>query len=325
MPLIGMRLGVASVTKKREEAAGGGSDREDAWDGLVREFLLFLRVEKGLSPRTLEAYGRDLQRFADFARRTGAKGPEDIKRDELTAFLGFLAEEGLSPRSVARATAAVRRFHRFLLEEGGKGDYAALDLRYPRYVRKLPRVISIPEVERLLEQPFSRHPLELRDRAILETLYATGMRVSELVGLDVEDLDITEAEVRVMGKGSRERVVPLGSKSLEALRDYLKEGRPLLARSPGQRALFLNSRGRRITRQGVWEILKSRAEKVGLRGKVTPHTLRHSCATHLLERGADLRYIQELLGHASIGTTQVYTHVSRERIREVYQRSHPRA
>ncbi|MEJ5186623.1 MAG: site-specific tyrosine recombinase XerD [Candidatus Geothermincolales bacterium] len=303
-----------------------GSRRDrNAWDELVREFLLFLRVEKGLSPRTLEAYGRDLERFVRYARRVGADKPEDLDRAQLTDFLAFLAEEGLSLRSVARATAAVRRFHRFLVEEGRGQGYAALDLHYPRYVRKLPRVISQSEVERLLEQPFPRDPAGLRDRAILETLYATGMRVSELVGLDLDDLDLGEAEVRVMGKGSRERVVPLGSKALAALEDYLREGRPALVRSSVQRALFLNSRGRRLSRQWVWEILKARAERVGLGDKVTPHTLRHSCATHLLERGADLRYIQELLGHASIGTTQVYTHVSKERIREVYLRAHPRA
>jgi integrase/recombinase XerD len=306
--------------------AEGKAEREaDAWDELVREFLLYLRVEKGLSPRTLEAYGRDLGRLARFARRVGARGPEELERKQLTAFLSFLGEEGLSPRSVARATAAVRRFHRFLVEEGRGGGYAALDLHYPRYVRRLPRVISQKEVERLLDLPFPQGPAGLRDRAVLETLYATGMRVSELVGLDLEDLDLAEAEVRVMGKGGRERVVPLGSKALEALRDYLREGRPALVRVPGQRALFLSNRGRRLTRQGVWEMLRTRAEKVGLGEKVTPHTLRHSCATHLLERGADLRYIQELLGHASIGTTQVYTHVSKERIREVYLRAHPRA
>lgn len=317
---------VKSMTGESEGSAGGERARgEDCWDELVREFLLYLRVEKGLSPRTLEAYGRDLERFVHFARGLGAGGPEELKREELTAFLGQLAEEGLSPRSVARTTAAIRRFHRFLLEEGRRASHAALDLRYPRYVRRLPRVISVAEVERLLGQPFARNPIGLRDKAILETLYATGMRVSELVGLDVEDLDLLEAEVRVMGKGSRERVVPVGSKALEALREYLEAGRPALAKYPGQRALFLNTRGRRLTRQRVWEILRGKAERVGLGGRVTPHTLRHSCATHLLERGADLRYIQELLGHASIGTTQVYTHVSKERIREVYLRAHPRA
>lgn len=295
------------------------------WPALVSEYLAYIKVERGLSPRTVEAYGRDLRRWVDFISRRGKSSPDEVKREEITLFLRELRGRGLSPRSLARVTTTLRSFQRFLVEEGTYGSLPVADLASPRHVRALPKVLSQEEAERLLEQPILEDPRGLRDKAILETLYSTGTRISELTGLDLEDVDLRERELRVMGKGSRERIVPVGDAAADALRAYLGLGRPRLSRSSGQRALFLNHRGGRLTRQGVWELVKKYAGRVGLQEKMTPHTLRHSCATHLLENGAGLRYVQELLGHASVSTTQIYTHVSKARIKEAYLRAHPHA
>lgn len=302
----------------------GRRPEETEWPAMIREFLVFIKVERGLSPRTVEAYGRDLGKWADFAARRGRASPDQVERVDITDFLEELRASGLSDRSVARATASLRGFQRFMVEEGIIDRLPAADLPYPRQLRRLPRVLTQNEARSLLEQPIIEDPGGLRDRAILETLYGTGIRISELTGLDIEDLDLGECEMRVLGKGSRERVVPLGEAAVVSLREYLARGRPRMAKSRQQRALFLNRRGGRLTRQGVWGRVRYYAERVGLEDKMTPHTLRHSCATHLLENGADLRYIQELLGHASVSTTQVYTHVSRGRLREVYMSAHPR-
>lgn len=306
------------------EMAGPGTSRS-IWASLWREFLVYLRVERGLSERTVEAYRRDVGRLVDFAEKERVASPGEMTMEQITAFLEEMRALGLSTRSLARLSASLRTFQRFLLEEG-RGDCLPLgDLPYPRYPRALPRVLTQEEVSALLDQPLPGDAFGLRDRAILETLYGTGMRISELVSMDVEDLDLVEGEVRVLGKGSRERLVPVGGRAAEALAVYLTHGRTKLTRTPSQRALFLNARGGRLTRQGAWGVVRKYARRVGLEGKMTPHTLRHSYATHLLERGVDLRYIQELLGHASVSTTQIYTHVSRERLREVYLRAHPRA
>jgi len=304
---------------------GNLNGEDSAWPGLLREFLVYLRAERGLSERTVDAYRRDMARLVDFALREGVRSPGEMGREQITAFLEEMAKTGLSPRSLARLTASLRAFQRFLVQDGGGEALPLGDLPYPRHARKLPAVLSLEEVEALLEQPMPGDALGLRDRALLETLYGTGVRISELVYLDLEDLDLEEGEMRVMGKGSRERVVPVGGRAAEALATYLAHGRPRLSRSPSQRALFLNSRGGRITRQGVWGVVRKYAERVGLKDRMTPHTLRHSYATHLLENGVDLRYIQELLGHASVSTTQIYTHVSRKHLKEVYLRSHPHA
>lgn len=298
---------------------------ETAWPALVNEYLVYIKVEKGLSPRTVEAYGRDLRRWSDFISRCGKSTPQEVEREEITLFLEEMRGRGLSPRSLARTTATLRSFQRFLVEEAIYGSLPATDLPSPRHAHILPRVLSQEEVERLLEQPIPEDPPGLRDKAILESLYGTGIRISELTGLDLEDMDLGERELRVLGKGARERVVPIGDAAAAALREYVGLGRPKLARDSSQRALFLNQRGGRLTRQGAWELVKKYAGRVGLREKITPHTLRHSYATHLLENGADLRYIQELLGHASISTTQIYTHVSKARVRESYLKAHPHA
>ncbi|MGQ9474794.1 MAG: site-specific tyrosine recombinase XerD [Actinomycetota bacterium] len=307
-----------------EEAGEIDLAGETAWSAWLREFLVYLRVEKGLSERTVEAYQRDMRRLVKFALRQGVSTPGEMGREQVTTFLEEMETKGLSPRSVARLTASLRAFQRFLAQEGPGETLPIGDLPYPRYAKRLPAVLSQEEVGMLLDQPMSGDALGLRDRAILETLYGTGIRISELVSLDLEDLDLEEREMRVLGKGSRERVVPVGGRAVEALASYLTHGRPRLSRVPSQRALFLNARGRRITRQGAWGVVKKYARRVGLEERMTPHTLRHSYATHLLESGMDLRYIQELLGHASVSTTQIYTHVSQGRLREVYLRSHPR-
>lgn len=298
---------------------------EAAWQALLKEYLVYIRVEKGLSPRTVEAYGRDLKRWSEFIAGRGKATPCEVEREEVTMFMESLRQEGLSARSAARVASALRGFQRFLIEEGEYGSLPDSGLSPPRHGRRLPRVLSQDETRRLLEQPLARDAPGLRDRAILETLYGTGIRISELTGLDLEDMELGEREMRVMGKGARERVVPVGETAAVALQEYLRFGRPKMARSAGQRAVFLNQRGGRLTRQGAWEVVKKYAGRVGLEERMTPHTLRHSYATHLLENGADLRYIQELLGHASISTTQIYTHISGSGLRESYLKAHPHA
>lgn len=295
------------------------------WSDLLDEYLVFIKVERGLSPRTIEAYGRDLRRWCDFISSRGKTSPPQVERGELTLFMEELRAAGLAPRSRARVAAALRGFQRFLAEESACGTMPAADLPSPRHALTLPRVLSQEEAFRLLEQPMVEDAPGLRDKAILETLYGTGIRISELTGLDLEDVDLGEMEMRVMGKGSRERVVPVGEAAVASLREYVGVARPKLARNPAQRAVFLNQRGGRLTRQGAWGLVRKYAARAGLRDKMTPHTLRHSYATHLLENGADLRYIQELLGHASISTTQIYTHVSKARLREAYLDAHPHA
>jgi integrase/recombinase XerD len=298
---------------------------DEWWRKLLGEYLVYLRVEKGMSPRTVEAYGSDLRRWMDFFSQRGRHHPGDIRREEVTEFLEELRRRGLSPRSLARSIASLRGFSRFLVEEGGGDPLPVADVHTPKHIVRLPRVLSQEEVSILLDQPIADNPPGLRDKAILEVLYGTGIRISELVGLDVEDIDLVEREMRVLGKGARERVVPIGEKAALALINYLNAGRPRLQVSQVNRAVFLNQRGGRLSRQGAWEVVRKYAGRVGLKEKMTPHTLRHSCATHLLENGADLRYIQELLGHASIATTQIYTHVSRSRIRDAYLDAHPHA
>jgi integrase/recombinase XerD len=309
------------------ERAGSGGDAHDhyQWESLLNEFLLYLRVEKALSSKTIEAYGRDLRRWTCFMAGEGKRSPGQVQREDITAFMEELARTGLSARSRARVTASLRSFERFLVEEGIDERMQTLSLAGPKHEQRLPRVLSQAEIARLLDQAWLEDPGGMRDKAILETLYGTGIRISELTGLDIEDLDLADSEARVMGKGSRERVVPVGGAAAQALRDYLRLGRPALTKSARERAVFLNKRGGRLSRQGAWEIVKKYGARAGLKGKMTPHTLRHSCATHLLENGADLRYIQELLGHASISTTQIYTHLSKAKIKQIYLKAHPHA
>ncbi|MGH2692623.1 MAG: site-specific tyrosine recombinase XerD [Actinomycetota bacterium] len=298
----------------------------------VERFLDHISVERGLSGNTIEAYRRDLTRYAEFLREHGRRNPALAGETEIAAFIQELSESEYEPgkpyrpASVARTLAAVRSFHKFLVREGDADADPAEGVSRPKVARNLPRPLTVDEVSSLVAAPGKDgKPATLRDRAILETLYGAGLRISELVGLDVDDLDLDEGSVRAVGKGSKERVVPLGRYATRALQSYLVRGRPSLAGPRSGGALFLNQRGGRLTRQGTTNIIKAQAKRAGIRKRVTPHMLRHSFATHMLEGGADVRAVQELLGHASVATTQIYTLVTKDRLREVYFDAHPRA
>jgi integrase/recombinase XerD len=284
-------------------------------------FLNYLAVEKGVAANTLDAYRRDLARYLRMMERPG---PDDVGRDDMHAFLSRLAEAGVSARSAARCLAAVRGFHRFLLREGLASSDPTIDIETPRGWQRLPRTLSGSEVESLLGQPDANTPQGIRDTAMLELLYATGLRVSELTGLRVGDVNLEREFLLVMGKGSKERVVPFGEVATRALQRYLSGARSLLLKGAESDALFISSRRRQITRQMFWERLRHYAQKAGIRKHVSPHALRHSFATHLLDNGADLRSVQAMLGHADISTTQIYTQVSRERLRQLHEKYHPR-
>jgi integrase/recombinase XerD len=305
----------------------------DELDGMLAEYETWLRVERGLAPNSLAAYRRDLRRYTAYLRRRGVTG--DVAHVDEQVVAGFVEElqqartdDGLrryKESSIARALAAVRSFHRFCLEEGLLRSDPSEEVGAPRVPQGIPKALTEAEVEALLDAVPGDGPRPRRDRAILELLYAGGLRISELVGLDLGDVDLYDGLVRVLGKGNKERVAPLGRTAREAVGDYLTTGRPELAGRTSTPALFLNARGGRLTRQGAWLIVRAAGDRAGLRGRLFPHVLRHSCATHMLDRGADIRVVQELLGHASLSTTQVYTKVSPERLRAVYEAAHPRA
>jgi len=287
-------------------------------------------VERGLSANTLSSYRRDLRRYVAAMAAAGRIGIADVGEQDVAAFLAGLRRGDdehppLSAASAARAMAAVRGLHRFAVREGLRGNDPAGAVAPPQAPRRLPKAIAVQDVERLLDAAgFDGTPLALRDRALLELLYGTGARISEVVALAVDDLE--RDAVLLRGKGGRERMVPVGSYARRAVADYRVRARPALAAAGrGSSALLLNARGGRLTRQGAWAILRAAADKAGLGGELSPHTLRHSFATHLLDGGADVRVVQELLGHASVTTTQIYTLVTVDRLREVYAAAHPRA
>ena len=297
----------------------------------IAAFLNYAQVERGLAANTIAAYRRDLQKFAAFCQPRRLV-PSGVERKHVVEFLGRLYQQGLDSRSVARQLVTLRNFFRFLAQENVVRHDPVEHIESPRVWKRLPKFLSLEEVEKLLAPPSAglataeiATPLGLRDRAMLEVLYATGLRVSELVKLKVADLQLDAGIVRCLGKGNKERVVPLGRKSLAALDDYLRRGRPALTRRRTTPYLFVSRRGGAMTRQNFWMLLRRRARAAGVRAHLSPHTLRHSFATHLLERGADLRAVQLLLGHADISTTQIYTHVAQERLRQIYRTHHPRA
>jgi integrase/recombinase XerD len=285
----------------------------------LQAFLDGLAVERGLSPNTVAAYRRDLSHHLAFVASQGLSEPAQVEESHLILYLGKLRRSGLAPATLMRKLSALRAFYRYLVREERLATDPTTNLPATRLLRRLPSVLSIEEVERLLAQPDAATARGRRDRAMLELLYATGLRVSELVGLSRSDLRLDLGLVRCVGKGSKERIVPVGQPALGAVRAYLA------ARRDASPVLFLGNKGRPLTRVACWRIVGRYARQAGLRGPITPHTLRHSFATHMLDAGADLRAIQELLGHASIATTQIYTHVSADRLREVYQAHHPRA
>ncbi|HEX6533834.1 MAG TPA: site-specific tyrosine recombinase XerD [Gemmatimonadaceae bacterium] len=298
-------------------------------DAIARDFLLerfadFLSLEQGSAATTSEAYGRDLARFAVYARTRGASGPTSVTARSLRDYVYHLKDLGLAPSSIRRNISAVRTYYRFLLGEGIVVEDPTERLETPKRWLTLPEVLTVDEVERLLAAPTLDEPFAFRDRAMLELGYGAGLRVSEWITIGVKDVLLDEALVRVFGKGSKERLVPIGRRAIAAVAIYLRELRPRLERGGGRGALLLNARGEPLTRMGAWKILRKYVERAGLTKHVSPHTLRHTFATHLLEGGADLRAVQEMLGHADIATTQIYTHVDREYLRQVHKQYHPR-
>jgi len=288
-------------------------------------FLTHVKVEKGLSANTVAAYQRDLAKFNGFAQKRKLT-LEGVNRDDLVDFLAGMYREKLESRTVARHLVTLRNFFRFAQVQELITTDPSLNLESPKIRRNLPGYLRLEEVERLLVQPDASKALGLRDRAMLEVLYSTGLRVSELIGLRVTDLDAKVGCVRCIGKGDKERIVPVGRKALGIVAKYLQNARPkLLGKGVSSQALFVNRRGKSLSRVGVWKILSAYGRRAGLRVALTPHMLRHSFATHLLERGADLRSVQLMLGHADISTTQIYTHVVEERLKQIYKAHHPRA
>jgi integrase/recombinase XerD len=291
-------------------------------DHLLDQFINQLKVEKGLARNTIEAYSHDLIGFFEFlARRRVA--PTGVHQEDLVSFITEKRSQ-LASRSMARCLVSIRMFYRFLVSEGKIASNPARLLGIPKLYQHLPHVLNRDEVEALLSQPDMNTPLGTRDKAIFEILYATGLRVSELIGLTMTNFNLEAGYIRTMGKGSKERIIPMGSKAIDSLKEYLVSSRHSLLREVPCSYLFLNCWGRPMTRQGLWKVLKNYALRAGITKNVTPHTLRHSFATHLLEGGADLRSVQVMLGHSDISTTQIYTHVARERLKEVHEKYHPR-
>jgi integrase/recombinase XerD len=293
----------------------------------ISSFLMHVKVEKGLSSNTVAAYKRDLLKFDAFAQKRKLV-LETVSRDDLVDFLSGLYRQNLESKSVARHLVTLRNFFRFAQTQELIPADPSINLESPKIRRSLPGYLRLEEVERLLAQPDAKTPLGLRDRAMLEVLYSTGLRVSELISLRVPDLDAKVGCVRCIGKGDKERIVPVGRKALGMVEKYLREARPQLfgkGKASTSPALFVNRRGAPLSRVGVWKILSAYGRRAGLRVALTPHMLRHSFATHLLERGADLRSVQLMLGHADISTTQIYTHVVEERLKQIYKAHHPRA
>lgn len=295
---------------------------------LVREFVVHLTIERGSSPHTVDAYSRDLSAYVSLLSGRGVGSPDNVRGEDVVAFVASLRETGLAASSIERKLAAVKSFHKFLVREGVTENHPTARVPLPKVPDRLPDVIGIDDAERLLSQPFASTPAGLRDRAILETLYGCGIRVSELTGLDLTEIDLKAGFLRVFGKGGKEREVPVGGAAARALDEYLTHGRPYLkskkrARRADSAAVFVNTWGGRLTRQTVFGIVRRYGARAGF--ALHPHTLRHSYATHMLEGGADLRVLQEILGHSDIATTQIYTHVDRHHIREEYLSTHPRA
>lgn len=292
----------------------------------IDDFLAFLELERGLSKNTCAGYEKDLLQFGDFLRRSGGAGTwRDVRADDLSAWLAELNDEGISAKSAARKLSAVRTLAKRLVAVGVRVDDFSEIVSSPKTRRALPETLSVEEVSRILEAPFPATPQGLRDRAMLELMYGSGLRASELCAIEIQAINFADGVVRVRGKGSKDRIVPVGSRAVAAIRDYLSEGgRPRLAKPRTGSTLFISTWGKAISRKTLWVILQERVRSAGIDRKVHPHQLRHAFATHLLANGADLRVIQEMLGHADIGTTQIYTAVERSRLIDEHRRTHPR-
>jgi len=293
--------------------------------GLLEEFLNYLTVERGLSSNTIISYRQDLLRFIDHCVTVmGASGLGSVKRQDISNYLLSLKDKGLSSNSISRALVSIKSFFRFLLAEGFLKDDVTAALESPKLIRPLPKVLLLSEVEKILAAPDTRDPIGIRDKAVLEIMYATGMRVSEVVTLRMADVDFDLGIVKCMGKGGKERIVPLGKKAQDAVTRYIEKVRGKMVKEKADPHLFLSRLGRKISRQTFWKMVKVYARRSRIKKDIMPHTLRHSFATHLLERGADLRVVQEMLGHADIATTQIYTHINKERLKAIHKQFHPR-
>ncbi|GAX91866.1 site-specific tyrosine recombinase XerD [Effusibacillus lacus] len=294
-------------------------------DRLIERFIHYLAVERGLSQNTLESYQRDLIAYTEFLRKNGISDINQTRRANIIAYLAEMQKMGRATSTISRTLASTRAFYGFLLRDGLIDGDPTSNLESPKIEKRLPQVLSVKDVEVLLESPDLRTHTGLRDKAMLELLYASGIRVSELVSLNLEDVNLNMGFLKCYGKGAKERIIPLGGVALKMLGEYLNRARHKLVRDETELSLFVNHHGQRLTRQGFWKIIKKYAKTANIQIKITPHTLRHSFATHLLENGADLRSVQEMLGHADISTTQIYTHITKSRLKEVYAKTHPRA
>lgn len=304
------------------DTAMGGHKMEEQ----LLDYLHYLTIERGLSQNTRISYQRDLTQYLEFLKKNDIQSWQEIDRFTVVQFLQKLQEEKKSSATVTRMITSLRRFHQFLRQERYTDHDPMQHIETPKKVQKLPDTLSLKEVERLIETPNTKEVLGIRDRAILEVLYATGLRVSELIGLKLNDLHLSMGLLQTIGKGDKERIVPLGDIAIQWIECYLEESRPILTtKHPEEAHLFVNNHGTGLSRQGIWKNLKAIVRKAGITKNVTPHTLRHSFATHLLENGADLRTVQELLGHADISTTQIYTHITKKRMTDVYKEYFPRA
>jgi integrase/recombinase XerD len=289
---------------------------------LLDQFINYLRIERGLANNTIASYSRDLLRFSKFIEDQGAS-PLRVSRDQVSQYIQNFGKD-MSARSVARNISAIKSFFRYLVAEGRVEDNPARLIETPRASMRLPQVLSRDEIESLLAQPDENVPRGKRDRAMLECLYATGLRVTELINLKISDINLESGYLRTLGKGSKERMVPIGDTAMEAIKDYLSEGRPNLTKAKVSPYLFLSSRCKPLSRQGFWKIIKKYGLRAGIKKKISPHSIRHSFATHLIGAGADLRSVQVMLGHEDISTTQIYTHISREHLKDVHEKYHPR-
>jgi integrase/recombinase XerD len=291
---------------------------------LLDEFINYLSVEKGLSKNTIASYRTDLSSFLNYLESKGFNNIEKIKRDNITVYLLYLKDKGLSGNSVSRALVAIKMFYRFLAQENFIKDNVAGVLESPKLIRPLPNVLNITEVEKLLSAPDIRDWMGIRDKAALELMYATGMRVSEMVDLPTSTINLDMGFIKCRGKGDKERIVPIGTHAKDSISRYIEKVRPSLLKGKSDNHLFLSRLGKRVSRQSFWKMIKKYAKKARIKKEIAPHTLRHSFATHLLERGADLRVVQEMLGHSDIATTQIYTHINKERLKSIHKQFHPR-
>lgn len=294
-------------------------------EGYVNAFINYLAIERGLAKNTLESYGRDLKQFQNYMNDLNLEVEKDSNENMIQEYLKSLQTKGRAVSTISRNIAAIKAFYQYLVKENYLENDPSQSLDTPKVEKKLPKILSVHEVEELLKQPEIKSSGGLRDKAMLELLYATGIRVSELIALNISDINLDMGYVKCYGKGSKNRIVPLGSIAVKAVHDYIIKGRMKVVRTYDEPALFVNHHGGRLTRQGFWKIIKKYAQEAGITKDITPHTLRHSFATHLLENGADLRSVQEMLGHADISTTQLYTQIVKNPLKEVYDKSHPRA